>query len=212
MKRKLVVIIIIIVILFIISSYFSSKYAEDLKSIILIQGIFGQVLYIIIMITAVVIAPFETLPFIPLAVKLWGANQAALFSILGWTIGAMIAFGLARQFGRRFVCRLVNKYDIEEWKGFLPKRNIFWLVVLARFILPVDIISYVIGLFTKMHWASYLLATILGIVPFAFIFAYGSELPIEFQIIAGLFMLIIVIFKFRNFKEYFRGKFKSREL
>ena len=203
-KAREILIIIIIIFSFIIASYLSHRYASDLRSAIILQGISGSIIYILIMITAVVVAPFETLPLLPVAVTIWGANLAAVFTIIGWSIGALIAFSLARSFGQRLVCRLASKYDIEEWKKLLPEKNIFWLIVLTRIVLPVDIISYAVGLFTKIHWLPYLSATLLGIIPFAFIFAYGARLPVVFQVVVGLAILPLIIFGYHKIKRQFK--------
>jgi len=203
-RKKVIIFIIITVILFIVSSYFSQKYEADLKDLIISKGVFGEIIYVLIMMTAVIIAPFETLPLLPVAVTLWGANQAAILTIIGWTMGALIAFSLARIFGSKLVCWLADKYDVEEWGKVLPRRKTFWLIVFARFILPVDIISYAVGLFTKMHWFSYLGATLLGVTPFAFTFAHGSSLPISWQILGGVIIFILVIFSYNSVKQQFK--------
>lgn len=203
-KAREILIIIVIIFLFVIASYLSHKYSAYLQNLIIPQATLGIAIYILIMMTAVIAAPFETLPLLPVAVTIWGANLAAILTIIGWTIGAFIAFGLARSFGQRLVCRLASKLDIEEWRTMLPKKNIFWLIVMARIILPVDIISYAVGLFTKMHWLPYLAATLLGVIPFAFIFAYGAKLPTVWQAIFGLAILPLVIFGYRRIKFQFK--------
>lgn len=206
MKKRAgkIILILSVIIFFIIFSYYSAKYAETLKSISLIKGVFGEFIYILIMMAAVIIAPFETLPLLPVAVNIWGPNLAAIFSIIGWAIGALIAFGLARRFGQKFVCRFTAKCDIDEWQEMLPRQNVFWLIVLARIVLPVDIVSYGVGLFTKMNWALYLAATLIGIIPFAFIFAHGSTLPVSMQIIAGVIILVIIILGYKKFRQQFK--------
>ena len=162
----------ITIVLFVVVSYFSKKYAVFLADSEIIHSAWGELVYALVMVTAVIVAPFETLPLMPVAVTLWGANTAANLTILGWTTGSMIALFIARKLGPKFVYRFTDKYNIKEWGEAIPKKNMFWLVAFARFILPVDIISYAVGLFTKMHWASYLLATLIGVIPFAYLFAY----------------------------------------
>jgi uncharacterized membrane protein YdjX (TVP38/TMEM64 family) len=46
-----------------------------------------------------------------------------------------------------------------------------------------DVISYVLGLFTEMTWTSYALATALGLTPSAFILAYIGKTPRAYDII-----------------------------
>ncbi|MCD4762201.1 VTT domain-containing protein [bacterium] len=199
----------VLIILFVLSSYLSGKYSPALANFITENNLPGEFIYTIIMVVAVIIAPFETLPLIPLATKLWGANTAALLTILGWTIGSIIAFGLSRRYGKKFVCRIIDKCDIDSWSDKLPRRNLFWIVAFARFVLPVDIISYAVGLFTKMPWLEYLGATVIGVAFFAFIVAYGSELAVEFQAIIGLALIIIILFKYGAIRRYTMGFIKK---
>jgi hypothetical protein len=89
----------------------------------------------------------------------------------------------------------------------LPKKNLFWAVAFARIFLPVDIVSYAVALFTRMHWFTYLSATVLGTAVFAFLFAYGAEMPPYLQIIAGIIIFIFIIFEYRNIKKRLKELF-----
>jgi uncharacterized membrane protein YdjX (TVP38/TMEM64 family) len=47
-----------------------------------------------------------------------------------------------------------------------------------------DVISYLLGLFTEIGWPRYVLATALGLIPSAFLLAYLGKLPHAYEIIA----------------------------
>jgi uncharacterized membrane protein YdjX (TVP38/TMEM64 family) len=65
--------------------------------------------------------------------------------------------------------------------------------VLVRVVLPMDVISYVLGLFTDMGWAKYMLATALGLTPSAFLLAYLGKLPNAYEIISlGVGVMLVV--------------------
>jgi len=64
----------------------------------------------------------------------------------------------------------------------MPHQNLFWSVVLLRMALPVDVLSYGIGLFSKMSFSTYFWATLIGVVPFSFIYAYVGSLPVWYQV------------------------------
>lgn len=203
-RTKKILIPVITLLLFVVVSFYSKKYATSLAESELLSSTWGAFMYVLIMMTAVIVAPFETLPLLPVAATLWGANVAAILTIVGWTIGSLVAFTLARKFGRKLVYRFTDNNTLEEWAGKLPRRQIFWLVAFARFLLPIDVISYAVGLFTKMPLHSYLAATVIGIIPFAYIFAYGSQLKTSLQLIAMAIVLIIIIFKYHKIKDWFR--------
>jgi uncharacterized membrane protein YdjX (TVP38/TMEM64 family) len=209
MKKKAeeILMFLFIAILFVLSSYFAHTYSDELKNLQLFHGAAGQFVYVLIMAGAVIIAPAETLPLLPIAVSVWGANWAASLTIIGWVIGSMIAFFIAKKFGRKIVNHFVEKYDIDELREALPKKNLFWAVAFARIFLPVDIVSYAVALFTRMHWFTYLSATVLGTAVFAFLFAYGAEMPPYLQIIAGIIIFIFIIFEYRNIKKRLKELF-----
>jgi len=56
--------------LFIVSSYLSFRYAEDIRGVVFLRGAAGMASYVALMIVSVVVAPFETLPLLPVAVLL----------------------------------------------------------------------------------------------------------------------------------------------
>jgi len=64
----------------------------------------------------------------------------------------------------------------------IPKENLFLGIIFLRMVIPVDILSYALGLFSKIKTRDYLLATIIGVSPFAFIFAYLGRMPFYYQI------------------------------
>ncbi|MCK4540095.1 TVP38/TMEM64 family protein [Candidatus Parcubacteria bacterium] len=200
--KKEIVLLFLIILLFIASSYLSKRYLSSPENFIFLKGIEGVFIFILVIMAAVVIAPFETLPLLPVAASFWGPNKAAFYAIIGWTFGSIIAFYIARVFGEKLVCKFANKIDIDKWRGKLPKKNLFWLVIFARFVLPVDIISYVVGLFTKMPFKWYLLATIIGITPFAFIFSYGAIISIKWQILASITIIIAIFLNYKKLNQY----------
>jgi uncharacterized membrane protein YdjX (TVP38/TMEM64 family) len=198
---KEAIIILVIIIIFIFSSYFSLKYADFFEGMVYLQGVNGIMYYVLITVVAVVIAPVSTFPLLPIAVALWGSFWAATTSVIGWTIGGMIAFILAQWGGKRFVKKLFKTEQIKRMSKMIPKRNLFWSVVFLRSILPVDLLSYALGLFTEMNWWSYFFATLIGVAPFAYIFAYSVKLPINLQIIGGIGVFIFIVLSYRTIKK-----------
>jgi uncharacterized membrane protein YdjX (TVP38/TMEM64 family) len=136
----------------------------------------GVILYLLLNIIDAVAAPGATLPLIPVAGHTWGHIGAALLTTVGWTIGSLIAFLIARRWGVPVVRKLTSLERVRRLKRYIPK-NLFWSVVVIRTILPMDVISYVLGLFTDMSWMAYTAATALGLTPAAFLLAYLGRTP-----------------------------------
>jgi len=185
--------ILIVVGFFIMASYYVQNNLEYVKSWIG-NSFFGMLAYIDILILAVVIAPINGTPFVAIASNLWGWPLAALLSIIGWTLGAIVAFTLARIYGVPLVKKVTSLKKIQEFEKMIPEKNIFLSIVFLRMSIPVDALSYVLGLFSKINFWQYSLATLIGIAPFAILFAYLGALPFLYQIITvGIGVFIIVI-------------------
>ena len=59
--------------------------------------------------------------------------------------------------------------------------------------MPVDVLSYALGLFSQIGFWSYFLATVIGVSPLAFGFAYLGEVSYIYQVVFGLVFLIGVL-------------------
>lgn len=191
----------VVVFLFVLLSYFIQTKMDFFEGLI-VEGWLGMVVYVLLKIVATVVAPITVLPLIVLAVGLWGVLVAALLSILGWTLGGVIAFWLARKFGVPIVEKLVPLGEIYRLEDKVKIGNTFWSVLFLRMIVPVDVLSYALGLFSRIGFWSYALATFIGVIPFAFVFAYLGEVPYVYQIILGLVFLIglLAVLVFRELK------------
>ena len=194
-KIKAVIPVAIIAVLFIISAFYSQKYGEEAKIFVERGGVFGMVVYVVIAIIATVAAPVSAAPLIPIAANAWGVAVTAALSILGWTFGSLVAFALGRRYGLPLVQKFVSVHNLEKLHKHIPQERLFWSVVVLRVMIPVDLLSYALGIFGVLGWKKYTLATIIGISPFAFIFAYLGTLPVSYQLFfipAGILLIFIV--------------------
>lgn len=178
--------------LFVLASFLAERFGVEIEQFVAIGGSLGVLGYIAITVLAVVIAPISTLPLLPVATTAWGWFLAGLYSVIGWSIGAQIAFMLARRYGRSFIQKFITVEKLTAIEGRISKRYLFVSVVLLRMTLPVDVLSYALGLFSQIKAVPYFLATLIGITPFAFIFAYAGTLPIIYQIEAGIALLFFL--------------------
>jgi len=162
--------------------WLARSHAESLKEFIDDHTIQGIAVYIILNVLDAVIAPGATLPLIPIAARSWGRVPAAFITTLGWTAGSLTAFYLARRWGSPLVKKLTSMDRVQRLRRRVPAHP-FWSVVLLRLVMPMDVISYVLGLFTEMSWTSYALATALGLTPSAFILTYIGRTSRAYDII-----------------------------
>lgn len=204
-EKKEIMIFIIIAMTFIASSYFSLKYAGLIKEAVEIKGIAGMLVYVLLEISSIVIIPVTTFPLLPIAVVLWGSFLAAILNIIGWMIGAAIAFGLARRYGRPFVSRFIKTKHISRLEKLVPQKNIFWSIVILRMSIPTDVLSYILGLFTSIPMNIYLVATFFGLIPFAFIFAYSVSLSIWYQLGALALFASMIYYGYNKSRTRFKN-------
>lgn len=193
--------LLLIVVLFISFSYLLHANAAYFEELVRENNLLSIVSYISLLIIAVVIAPVSFLPLIVVASHTWGWFYAGLFSIVGWSVGAAIAFVIARFFGAPAVKQFISLQKIEAFEKKIPRKNMFWSIIVLRLLIPVDILSYALGLFSTVSFETYMLASIIGITPFAFIFAYIGTIAWYYQIFA---LLVIALFLGIGYWIYFR--------
>lgn len=187
-----------VIVFFGASALLAQRYEDELFALGAHDSVLGMGMYIAITAIAIILAPVSTLPLIPLAVGMWGWFATGVLSIIGWTIGSQVAFFLARTYGKMLVQKFVSLERFSSFERRFSEGNIFWTVVLLRMTVPVDILSYALGLFSHMSTRAFFLATIIGVTPFAFIFSYLGSLPPGFQIITLIetALLIFIIHYF----------------
>jgi uncharacterized membrane protein YdjX (TVP38/TMEM64 family) len=162
--------------------WLAHNHDEALREFIERRPVPGVIVYILLNIIDAVIAPGATLPLIPIAAHAWGRVGAALITMVGWTAGSLIAFYIARRWGAPVVKKLTSWERVKRLKHYVPK-NPFWSVVVLRLMMPMDVMSYVLGLFSQMHWTRYALATAMGLTPSAFILTWIGKTPRAYEII-----------------------------
>ncbi|MFB6181499.1 MAG: TVP38/TMEM64 family protein [Candidatus Magasanikbacteria bacterium] len=184
MKTKNIIVTTLVIALFVVSAYYSQQYTAQLKQFIGGDNIYSMSIYVLITIIAIVVAPIGTVPLVPMVGNMWGWFVGGLLSIIGWTVGGIIAFVLAKKYGYPLVSRLASVEKIQKIESNLPEKSRFWLVVFLRMAIPVDVLSYGLGLFSKMNTWKYAAATFIGVSPFGFLMAYAGTAPLWFQILA----------------------------
>lgn len=181
-----------VILLFSAALFVSNRYGETLENLVVFGGPIGMAIYLTIAIASVVIAPLAAVPFIPIGVKLWGSLATSILSLSGWTIGAIIAFILAKKYGRPFVEKITSLDRVESITKRIVGRDPFWFVVLARLILPNDVTSYAIGLLVPIKLTPYTIATIIGTAPLAFAVSYGVALPPKLQLVIVAALAVVI--------------------
>ena len=154
----------------------------------------GVCLFLVLNLLDAVLAPGATLPLIPVAAHAWGHVWAAVVTTAGWTAGSLIAFSIARRWGSPLVKKLTSMDRLRQMKRYIPE-DVFWTIAILRLVMPMDLMSYLLGLFTDISWGKYTAATAIGVTPAAFLLAYLGKLPHAYEIIAlGIGGIVVVAY------------------
>ena len=146
---------------------------ENIRNFNNAHGFFGPILFIMIYVVVIVLL-LPIIPFAVLAGAVFGLFQGFLYISIGAILGASVAFYIARHYGRGFVEKISRGRfkNIDKYERKIEKDG-FRTVLLIRLIplLPFKSPNYILG-FTKIKQRDYTIATIIGVLPESFVFAY----------------------------------------
>lgn len=172
--------------------------AERLRAWIASFGIWGPAAYIVIY----SIAPSLMVPGLPLTVVggvLFGPVQGSVYTIVGATVGASLAFLIARYLGRDWVISRIEGSRIEELDRKAGEEG--WKIVAFTRLIPLfpyNFLNYAFGL-TRVRFLDYLWATFVFMIPGVVAYVVFSSSILDLlqgvlsrQFVIGLALLIIV--------------------
>jgi uncharacterized membrane protein YdjX (TVP38/TMEM64 family) len=146
------------------------------ESWIAVHRLLGALAYFGLVAASVVLLPFSSLPLLPVAAHAYGVWITAFLSAAGWWVGALIAFGVARA-GRPWLERVTSLEAVDRLEQRIPRDVGFGAIVVLRMLLPVDLVSFALGLLKGLSFRLYAIASLAGIAPFALLWSYaGGEL------------------------------------
>ncbi len=88
---------------------------------------------------------------------------------------------------------------VDRIEDKIPNDIGFGGIVVLRMILPVDVVSFALGLLKRLRFRTYAVASLIGILPFAFVISYaGGQLGtgkfLSFAlVVAGMVAAVLVI-------------------
>jgi uncharacterized membrane protein YdjX (TVP38/TMEM64 family) len=146
---------------------------SGLERWIMLHPVLGAAIYLLALVASVVLLPLSSLPLLPLATRCFGVPMTALLSATGWWIGCLIAFQIAR-LGRGYLERVTSMAAVDRIEEKIPNDVGFGGIVVLRMILPVDVVSFALGLLKHLRFRTYATASLLGILPFSLVWSYAG--------------------------------------
>ncbi len=173
--------------IFFISAYISQKYSVQIKEITSQASIYSIVIYISMTTLAIVVAPLSSVAIIPVASNAFGPFMAGLYSILGWFIGSILAFHISRTYLKPSIEKYKQMNYFIKRENTMKRSHFLLFHIFMRMAFPVDLLSYALGVLSKISFKDFIFTTLVGITPFAFLFSYGALESVYIQIFVFLF-------------------------
>ena len=162
-------------------------------------GAYSPLAYILLQIIQVVIAPIPGGAIEFLGGYLFGAKVGFIYSMVGLTLGSLMAFSLARIFEKIAVEKFVSKETRKKFDYLVEHQGAiisFILFLIPGF--PKDALCYILGL-TPMHLGIFLIISTIGRIPGTLMACLQGGKAFEYQyttffVLLGISGLIILVF------------------
>jgi uncharacterized membrane protein YdjX (TVP38/TMEM64 family) len=126
----------------------------------------GMVAFVALAALSAMLAFFSSAVLVPAAVFAWGPVLATALLALGWILGGVTSYSLARWIGRPVLGVLAPGRSFRPYEQRLTSRTTFGLVVLLQLALPSEIPGVVLGL-VRYPLGRYVVALALAELPYA---------------------------------------------
>jgi uncharacterized membrane protein YdjX (TVP38/TMEM64 family) len=136
-----------------------------LKKLILSFEAYSPLVYILIQMLQVVVAPIPGAPIEFIGGYLFGVKAGFLFSLIGLTSGSLLAFLFSRIFGKWILKRVVPKQVMKKFEYLIGHEGAiisFLLFLIPGF--PKDALCYILGV-TPMNVGTFLIISTMGRIP-----------------------------------------------
>ena len=170
------------VLLFAGGVWVARHYAQPVQQALEAHAAAGVLVFVASSALAVLLPLASNLPLVPLAVLAWGPWWTASLLLLGWLIGAVGSFAIARRAGPWLLRRFPSAMRHADIDRLIHPRHRLGSLVALRMTFPVDVLSYALGLFSRSTTSSEVaISTLLGAAPFALLFAWFPTLSAAAQ-------------------------------
>jgi uncharacterized membrane protein YdjX (TVP38/TMEM64 family) len=180
---------------------------SGLRGYILSFGAWAPVVSTLLMVLQAIAAPLPAFLITFANGLAFGAFWGGLLSVFGATVAAAVSFWLARALGRGPVEALVGGTSLENADHWFARYGAY-AVLVARLVpvLSFDVISFAAGL-TRMRFPGFLVATVLGMSPATFVYAYlGGRAPQYVEALFLVFGVVIAVTLIAAFLRRRKGK------
>ncbi|TKR25956.1 MULTISPECIES: TVP38/TMEM64 family protein [Natronomonas] len=156
-------------------------------------GIFAPLVFIAIQAAQVVIAPLPGQILALIAGYLFGSVAGTVYSLVGVLIGSVIAFSLAKRYGRPFVEDILHEDVITRFDEFVDTVGLPGLIAFVIIPgLPDDAVCFLSGL-TKWRLRTFISVIAIGRLPAYVLTVYAGGEFASGRFLSGLLLVGIVV-------------------
>ena len=191
-----VIFITVVLVLIYFGHYFKAIFtsAASIQAWVMQWGDWAPAATVIIESAQVIIAPLNNFITNFAAGYIFGPYLGALYSYVGWIMGAIVVFWFCRLFGRSFVNLFFAEEKLAKFDILVNESH---LVILMLFLLPGppdDLIVYLLGLSNGMGFRRFLLIVLLSKFPGKLATAYlGAGLANHSQIFFAIYIIFTLV-------------------
>ncbi|WP_394619301.1 TVP38/TMEM64 family protein [Lentzea sp. JNUCC 0626] len=162
-RAGLIVLVLLVVTLAVVAQLVDLPDGTELRALVDRAGVWAPVVFVGV--CAVGAASFIPKPVLAMAAGLlFGVGWGSAFSIAGFTVGALIAFWIARGLGREMVKKWLGERLAVLERLFARRGLEATLVIRLLPILPFTLVNYGAGV-TAVRGREFALGTALGLIP-----------------------------------------------
>jgi uncharacterized membrane protein YdjX (TVP38/TMEM64 family) len=177
---------------------------EKISGIFKATGNWGPIVFILLE-AVQVLTMFWPVPIEIAGGYLFGLPLGMFYSMVGLTLGAVLAFLLGRWLERTYLRRLVDPQKLQQFRRLMQREG-----VLTAFIIylipgvPKDFVSYILG-FTSLSMKFFVVAVALFRLPSTFLLSLqGAEVARgHYWLFVGLlgfnYLLAVLIYRYRHY-------------
>ncbi|MDV6317671.1 MULTISPECIES: TVP38/TMEM64 family protein [Halomonadaceae] len=167
---------------------------QALREWVVQLGHWGPIIIIGLMMVAIVMSPIPSGPIAMVAGATYGSIWGTIYIVIGAELGALIAFCVARQLGYEVLQGWPRIRPLMSWLGKERSQAGLMFIVFASRLIPFlsfDAISYAAGLTPLAFWR-FLLATLAGVVPTAYLITMFGEVLITTGSRGGMVAIALI--------------------
>jgi len=201
---KLIIFIIVILFLIVFFPKLNNTY-QNVEDLIKNSGIFAPFIYVFLMIVAILVSPIPSSPLAIFGGAVFGPFLGMIYTLIGATIGAVLAFLVSRFFLRDYISRKLERNKFYKRIRGKDNNNIAKIILFTRLMphISFDIVSYAVGLTSLNVW-TFALVTFIGMIPIVFLLSFFGNLIEPY--ISRLLLVFAVLFFAYIFYLYLKKK------